>query len=269
MKGMHGLSTADAAHDGPFLQCRDLVLGYPGRDGWKAVVHGVSLEVNRGRTLALVGESGSGKSTIAKALVKLIPVRSGSIQLDGEELAPLSPSRFHPWRRRIQLVFQDPWLALNPRMQVGQLLAEPLQLHFPELSRSGRREQIDALLESVQLPKNILSRYPAEFSGGQRQRLLIARALAVDPELLVCDEPASALDVTVQGQLLDLLAALRESRNLTLVFISHDLAVVQQIADQVVVLQEGRVVESAASAELFRQPRHPYTRTLLEACPQW
>lgn len=262
-------SPGEAGAHQHLLDCRDLHLGYPTPDGWKAVVHGVGFSVNRGQTVALVGESGSGKSTIAKALVKLIPARSGSIQLDGEEVAHLDAGEFAPYRKRIQLVFQDPWQALNPRLPVEMLLTEPLALHFPGLGREAMRERVEELLEAVHLPAGIIRRYPSELSGGQRQRILLARALAVEPEMLICDEPVSALDVSIQAQLLELLEELKQSRSLTLLFISHDLAVVQQVADHVLVLQNGQAVESQPVSDLFRQPRHPYTRMLIDACPKW
>jgi ABC-type glutathione transport system ATPase component len=259
----------ETANSLPLLSCKGLCLGYPTRDGWKPVVHDVSFDVLQGQTVALVGESGSGKSTIAKALVKLIPVQQGSVKIDGKEVAPLSAGGFQPFRKRIQLVFQDPWQALNPRLRTGQLLEEPLRLHFSELCRKDFKTRVLNLLESVHLPASTLNRYPSEMSGGQRQRLLLARALAVEPELLICDEPVSALDVSIQAQLLALLEELKASRGLTLLFISHDLAVVQQVAEQVMVLQKGRAVEWQATAELFKTPQHDYTRMLIDACPKW
>jgi ABC-type oligopeptide transport system ATPase subunit len=229
----------------------------------------VTFDIARGQTVALVGESGSGKSTIAKALVKLIPTKKGSVRLDGSEVAHLDAAAFQPFRKRIQLVFQDPWQALNPRLNARQLLAEPLLLHFPQQGKDDLEARIKSLLKDVHLPLSALDRYPSEMSGGQRQRLLLARALAVEPELLICDEPVSALDVSIQAQLLELLQELKESHGLTLLFISHDLAVVQQIADRVMVLQTGRAVEWQATDDLFRNPQHPYTRMLLDACPRW
>jgi ABC-type glutathione transport system ATPase component len=202
--------------EAPLLSCRGLHLGYRTAGGWRPVVHGVDFEIAEGTTVALVGESGSGKSTIAKALVKLIPVREGSICYRGEEIASLDAGSFGPWRKRIQMIFQDPWRALNPRVSVGDLLAEPLRIHFPALNRTERNARIADLLDSVHLSRESLSRYPAEFSGGQRQRILVARALAVEPELLICDEPVSALDVSIQAKLLDLLAELKAARGLTL-----------------------------------------------------
>lgn len=253
----------------PILESKDLCLGYPTRRGWKQVVHNVSFDVRKRQTVALVGESGSGKSTIAKALVKLIPVKSGSLWIDGASVAFLNSKAFQPYRKQVQLVFQDPWQALNPRLSCEQLLSEPLSLHFPNLNRGALTSRSRQLLDSVHLPVSVMRRYPSEMSGGQRQRLLLARALAVEPELLICDEPVSALDVSIQAQLLALLQELKESRGLTLLFISHDLAVVQQVADKVLVLQKGEAVEWQETGELFRNPGHPYTQSLIEACPKW
>lgn len=245
------------------------MLGYPARTGWKPVVHGVSFFINRGETFALVGESGSGKSTIARALIKLLPVRSGSIRYAGEEIAAMGRSAFRPWRRKMQLVFQDPWQALNPRATVRQILEEPLRIHFPEMRASERAAKVASLLDQVQLPDSSIDRYPAAFSGGQRQRILIARALAVEPEFLICDEPVSALDVSIQAEILALLDALKERRRLTVLFISHDMAVVHQIADRVGVLEAGRLVETSPRDAIFASPQHPYTVALLDACPRW
>lgn len=252
----------------PLLECKDLCLGYPTPQGWKAVVHDVSFQIQPGETIALVGESGSGKSTIAKCLVKLIPIKGGQVRFKNENITDHSAKSFYPYRKKIQLVFQDPWQALNPRLSASQLIDEPLDLHFSH-TNSQRKVRIDELLNSVHLSKTILDRYPSELSGGQRQRLLLARALAVGPELLICDEPVSALDVSIQAQLLNLLDELKQSRGLTLLFISHDLAVVQQMSDRVLVLQNGRAVEWRTSKELFQNPQHEYTRMLIEACPKW
>lgn len=253
----------------PLLSCSDLTLGYPAASGWKAVVHGITFRIERGQTVALVGESGSGKSTIAKALVRLIPTHSGKLEWNGKDLAGLSMQEFTPYRKSIQLVFQDPWQALNPRLKVRQLLEEPLVLHFPDLARRDRLEKILALLDAVHLPESLLERYSSELSGGQRQRILLARALAVEPQLLICDEPVSALDVSIQAQLLELLQELKQKQDLTYLFISHDLAVVQQVADFVVVLKNGELVESATPDKLFPSPEHPYTKMLIDACPKW
>ncbi len=264
-----GLATAEKLETSPLLACEGVQLGYPTNEGWRPVVHGIELAMRRGRTMALVGESGSGKSTLAKALVKLIPLMRGSIRYAGEEIGHLDSRRFGPYRKRIQMIFQDPWQALNPRLRIGDLLAEPLRLHFPEARGAERRERIDTLLDAVHLPRGSAERFSPEFSGGQRQRVLMARALAVEPELLICDEPLSALDVSTQARLLKLLRELKEDRDLTLLFISHDLAVVQEIADEVVVMQEGRAVEWQEAPDLFADPRHSYTKALLEASPKW
>jgi len=262
-------STVDNRKTVPLLECTQIHLGYATRRGWRSVVHGINLAIQRGETLALVGESGSGKSTLAKALVKLVPVARGSIRYAGEEVGPLDGRSFAPYRKRIQMIFQDPWQALNPRVRISDLLAEPLRLHFPELMDPGRRKRIGELLEAVHLPRNSGQRFASEFSGGQRQRILIARALAVEPQLLICDEPLSALDVSTQARLLKLLRELKADRDLTLLFISHDLAVVQEIADEVVVMRAGRVVEQQGAPDLFTHPRHGYTKALLEASPKW
>lgn len=262
-------STVETRETVPLLECTGVHLGYGTQAGWQPVVHGINLAIERGATLALVGESGSGKSTLAKALVKLVPVRRGSIRYAGEEVGPLDGRSFAPYRKRIQMIFQDPWRALNPRVRIGDLLAEPLQLHFPKATGRERRKRIGELLEAVHLPGESGQRFASEFSGGQRQRVLIARALAVEPQLLICDEPLSALDVSTQARLLKLLREIKADRDLTLLFISHDLAVVQEIADEVVVMQAGRVVEQQGARDLFAHPRHGYTKALLEASPKW
>ncbi|MEY2999911.1 MAG: hypothetical protein RL648_125 [Verrucomicrobiota bacterium] len=253
----------------PVLHAENLSLGYPTEHGWRPVVHGISFSVPARRTLAIVGESGSGKSTVAKAIVKLIPVQGGSLTFHETDLAPLSKRAFFPFRKRIQMIFQDPSMALNPRRPVRDLLEEPLSIHFPEMSRAQRNAKIKDLLKAVHLPEDCLDRFASEFSGGQRQRLLIARALSVEPEVLVCDEPVSALDVSIQARLLALLKSLREEHRLTLVFISHDLAVVQQFADDLIVMQNGRVVEAGPAHAVIQNPAHPYTRMLVESCPHW
>ena len=262
-------STDERSQEAALLACAGVHLGYPVHGGWLPVVHGIDLAIQKGETMALVGESGSGKSTLAKALVKLIPVMRGSIRYAGEEVGPLNRRTFAPYRKRIQMIFQDPWQALNPRVRIEDLLAEPLRLHFPKTTGPARKKRIAKLLEAVHLPRESGQRFASEFSGGQRQRVLIARALAVEPELLICDEPLSALDVSTQARLLNLLRELKEDRDLTLLFISHDLAVVQEIADNVAVMQAGRVVEGQRTEELFTRPRHEYTKALLEASPKW
>ncbi len=230
-------------------------------------VDGVSFDVEEGTTTGLVGESGSGKTTIGRALTGLAPVTAGSIRFDGVELAGLSERRFRPLRKRIQIIFQDPFGSLNPRMTVRQILEEPLSIHFPEMSRSAKHDEAARLLEQVRLDPSHMPRYPHEFSGGQRQRIGIARALAVRPRFLVCDEPVSALDVSVQAGVINLLQDLQHDLGLTYLFIAHDLAVVEHISKQVLVMYRGKIVESGAAEEILNAPKHEYTRKLLAAVP--
>ena len=229
-------------------------------------VDGVSLAVGAGETLALVGESGCGKSTVGRLALRLIEPTAGSVRFDGRDLASLSGAELRRARAGAQLIFQDPYGSLNPRMTVGEMLAEPLLLHT-DLSAASRRESVADLLRVVGLKSEHAQRYPHELSGGQRQRIAIARALAVDPKLIVCDEPVSALDVSIRSQILNLLKDLQQRLGLTYVFISHDLAVVRHIATRVDVMYLGRIVESAACDDIFSEPRHPYTQALLSAVP--
>jgi peptide/nickel transport system ATP-binding protein/oligopeptide transport system ATP-binding protein len=229
-------------------------------------VDGVSFSLSAGETLALVGESGSGKSTVGRLVLRLIEPTAGSVSFAGRNVSALSPSQLRAFRRDAQLVFQDPYASLNPRLTVGQMLAEPLALHGLVPS-AKRNERIGDLLRMVGLEPRFARRYPHEFSGGQRQRLVIARALAVEPKLIVCDEPVSALDVSIRAQVLNLLGDLQQQLGLAYIFISHDLAVVKHIADRIAVMYLGRIVESASADALFSAPRHPYTRALLSAIP--
>jgi len=232
-------------------------------------VDGVSFEIQRGQTLALVGESGCGKSTVAKLLVGLYEPSRGSVVFDGEDAhAAYRTSNGHGLRRRIQMIFQDPYASLNPRWRVEDIVGEPLQEHGIITREPELGQRVGELLRTVGLSPDDMEKYPHQFSGGQRQRISIARALATQPEFLVCDEPTSALDVSVQAQVLNIMKDLQRQRGLTYLFISHNLAVVRHVSDQVGVMYLGRLVELAGKQQLFSQPQHPYTRMLLEAIPK-
>ena len=230
-------------------------------------VAGVTLAVNAGETLALVGESGCGKSTLGRMLIGALPPTSGSIRYKGDVITGLKARDFAPYRRQMQLIFQDPYASLDPRMKVRDLIAEPLVTHKVCSSKDEVTQRVVELMDAVKIPREHLNRYPHQFSGGQRQRIGIARAIALDPALIVCDEPVSALDVSVQNQILNLLGELQESRGLTYVFISHDLSVVRHISNQVCVMFLGKVMEMGPTSEVFGEARHPYTRFLLSAAP--
>ncbi|MFB8114552.1 MULTISPECIES: ATP-binding cassette domain-containing protein [unclassified Streptomyces] len=234
-------------------------------------VDDVSLTVREGETLALVGESGCGKTTLTRLLLRLLEPTSGTVRFEGTDLSGLDAAAMRAVRRQMQVVLQDPYSSMNPRLRIVDIVAEPLVTHDPAArGRRGRphvRQRVGELLEAVGLDDTILDRYPHEFSGGQRQRISIARAIGLEPRLVVLDEPTSALDVSVQARVLDLLAELQQRLGLTYVFVSHNLAVVQQVADRVAVMRRGRLVEVGTAHQVFTAPEHPYTRQLLDAVP--
>ncbi|MGF1677975.1 MAG: ABC transporter ATP-binding protein [Candidatus Methylacidiphilales bacterium] len=230
-------------------------------------VDGITFTIPASGCVGLVGESGSGKSSTGKALIGLNPVTSGTITYRGEELQNLSRRARRPFRKKIQMVFQDPFGSLNPRMRVGEIISEPMEIHFPELRRADRIDQTVTLLEKVGLDPDTIHRYPHAFSGGQRQRIGIARALAVRPECLILDEPVSALDVSVQAQIINLLSDLKAEFNLTYLFISHDLALVEHFCETTLVMSEGKIVEQGPTESVLHAPQHPYTQKLLDAVP--
>jgi peptide/nickel transport system ATP-binding protein/oligopeptide transport system ATP-binding protein len=263
------------APDGAILQVRDLVKHFPLTSGifiqkqYGAVqaVDGVSFDIRRGETLGLVGETGSGKSTTAKLIMRLLPATSGQVLFEGEDITTLKGSRLKDLRRDMQMIFQDPYSSLNPRKTVGSIIAEPFFIHGMLEQKGERRKAVQELMQTVGLNPEHYNRYPHEFSGGQRQRIGVARALALKPKVLIADEPVSALDVSIQAQVLNLLRDMQSQFGLTLVFIAHDLSVVRHMCDRVAVMYLGRIVELGPGDALYGFPRHPYTGALLSAVP--
>ena len=259
----------------PVLKVQDLHVHFPveiggilkKRYGRVRAVDGLSFELNRGETLGVVGESGSGKSTLARAILGLLKPTRGRVLWLGESLADLDDESMRQKRKELQIVFQDPLAALNPRMNVGEIIAEPLTTFYPQMRRVQIRERVKGMLKMVGLLPNQINRYPHEFSGGQCQRIGIARALVLNPKLVVCDEPVSALDVSVQAQIINLLKDLQRKLELSLIFIAHDLSVVRHISDRVMVMYLGRVMEIADRDQIYRRPRHPYTSALVKSVP--
>lgn len=259
----------------PLLSVSDLKVHFPvhgtgllrRRTGAVKAVDGVSFEVGRGETLGLVGESGCGKSTTGLALLRLVAATGGTVSFDGIELGSLGKRDMRSLRRRMAMIFQDPMASLDPRMSIADTVEEPLRIHRIGGDRAGRRKRVGEVLELVGLNPDHRNRYPHEFSGGQRQRVGIARALATEPEFIVCDEPIAALDVSIQAQVMNLLEDLQEALGLTYLFIAHDLAAVQHFSDRIAVMYLGRIVETAGRDELYEDPKHPYTQALLSAVP--
>jgi peptide/nickel transport system ATP-binding protein len=272
--GKDAINSFSGQEKRPLLQVNDFYCYYPVRKGiFKRVVDhvravdGVSFDIQQGRTLALVGESGCGKTTLGKSLLNLIPGGSGQVIINGVELNNLTGEKLRRQRANIQIIFQDPFSAMNPRMLVGDIIAEGIRALHPEVNSTERKIKIRQLLQQVDLPEDSAQRYPHEFSGGQRQRICIARALAVEPKLIVCDEPTSALDVSVQAQIIQLLKALQKEQGVSYLFITHDLAVVAEIADDVAVMYQGKIIEQGRAEQVLTLPEHAYTRKLLAAVP--
>lgn len=266
---------SEVSNETPLLQVTDLVKHFPIKQGivfkrtigHVQAVDGVSFELRQGETLGLVGESGSGKSTVARTLLRLHEPTSGQAMFGGRDLFGLSRSEMRKMRREIQIIFQDPYASLNPRMTVRDIITEGWKVHGDVVPKNQREQRATELLERVGLNPNHINRYPHQFSGGQRQRIGVARALALEPKIIVADEPVSALDVSVQAQVINLLEEIQEEFNLSYIFIAHDLSVVRHISDRVAVMYLGRIVEMGTEKEIYEQPTHPYTQALLSATP--
>ncbi len=261
--------------ESPLLEVKDLHTHFPVKSGVLQLttgvvkaVDGVSFHLNKGETLGLVGESGCGKTTVGRTLLRLIPATSGSVTFDGTDVFDAGGSTLKRLRRQMQIIFQDPAGSLNPRMRISAIVGEPLKVHNLVSSRDEYRSRVEELLEKCGMPRASADRYPHEFSGGQRQRIGIARALALNPRFIVCDEPTSALDVSIQSQILNLLADLRDELGLSYLFISHDMAVIQHICDRIAVMYQGKIVEAGTRDDVMEHAKHPYTKALLSAVPE-
>jgi len=256
------------------LQVKDLVKSFPlertglfQRKRYFPVVNGVSFHLEEGETLGLVGESGCGKTTTGRSILRLTEPTSGEVRFEGRDVAGFESRRMHTFRRSAQMIFQDPFASLNPRMTVGDIVEEPLLVHGLCRNKAERRDAVAAVLKKVGLEADYMKRFPHEFSGGQRQRIGIARVLTLNPKLIVADEPVSALDVSIQAQIINLLVRLQQEFNMSYLFISHDLAVVEHISNRVAIMYLGRIVETAPAENIYEKPRHPYTKALLSAIP--
>ena len=261
----------------PILSIQDLYVDYNSQSSlslpWEKkqilkAVNGVSFNLHEGKTLGIVGETGCGKSTIAKAIIKLTSVKSGQIFWKGNNLLDLNKQQMQKVRKEIQLIFQDPLASLNPRMNIGEIISEPLKTHFPTLNHNQIKKQVKDMMLNVGLLPNLVNRYPHEFSGGQCQRIGIARALILKPKLIICDEPVSSLDVSIQAQVLNLLKSLQNELKLTYIFITHDLSIAKHMSDNIMVLYFGKCVEMKQSKQLFTNPQHEYTKQLIASVPQ-
>ena len=230
-------------------------------------VNGVSFELKSGETLGIVGESGCGKSTLARAIISMVPAETGRVLWFGKDLLALQKTEMRKHRKEIQMIFQDPLASLNPRMTIGEIIAEPLKTHYPKTSKADIKARVEDVMNKVGLLENLINRYPHEFSGGQCQRIGIARALILKPKLIICDEPVSALDVSIQAQVINLLMDLQKEMDLTIIFIAHDLSIVKHISTKIMVLYMGNMVELAKSEDIYNHPRHPYTQALISAVP--
>jgi oligopeptide transport system ATP-binding protein len=258
----------NSASDQPLLEVRNLKVYFPVKEGVVKAVDDVSFQIEAGETLGLVGESGCGKTTLGRAITKLINSTQGAIRLNGEDIASLSAPQLRARRRQLQMIFQDPYSSLDPRMTAAQSIGEALDIHHLVKNAEERQRRIEELLQSVGLDAAHGERYPHEFSGGQRQRIGIARALAVEPQLIICDEPVSALDVSVQAQIINLLEDLQRQRGVAYLFVAHDLAVVEHISRRIMVMYLGKTVELGTASAVVQNPKHPYTQALISAVPQ-